>query len=48
MGKTEREQKEVRANIDNLHKAGLGQGFGIVEFGMKKGILIVLLTKAPF
>ena len=33
---TEREQKGVGANIDNLHKAGLGQGFGIVDCGMEK------------
>ena len=25
---TKRKEKEVGANIDNLHKAGLGQGFG--------------------
>jgi len=29
---TEREQKAVGANIDNLHKAGLGQGFGITDY----------------
>ena len=31
---TKRKEKEVGANIDNLHKAGLGQGFGIVDCGM--------------
>jgi len=33
---TEREQKGVGANTDNLHKAGLGQGFGIVKCGKMK------------
>jgi hypothetical protein len=34
---TEREQKGVGANTDNLHKAGLGQGFGIVEWAKREG-----------
>ena len=31
---TKRNEKGVGANIDNLHKAGLGQGFGNVDCGM--------------
>jgi hypothetical protein len=35
---TEREEKGVGVNIDKHHKAGLGQGFGILDCGMgKKG-----------
>jgi len=28
-------KKKVGANIDNLHKTGLGQGLGIADFGLK-------------
>ena len=34
--RTKRKEIGVGGNIDSLHKAGLGQGFGIVDCGMLK------------